>query len=201
MHMNELLRPPSLPGTTRAAEGMPRRRFTVAEIESMVAKGIIAEDERIELVGGEVVPMSPKGARHEILRTELAFHLTKRAPSGVKVAAEAQFNLTDDTYVVADILVYPATIKVPYVRGPSALLVVEIADSSLEYDLNAKASIYAAHDVREYWVINAKTLITRIHRMPSASGYSDTLERTSEVQLTPQLAPEFAVRLNDLDLG
>ena len=64
--MNELLRSPSLPGTTQAAEGMLRRRFTVAEIEAMVANGIIAEDEHIELIGGEVVPMSPKGRRHEI---------------------------------------------------------------------------------------------------------------------------------------
>ena len=47
--------------TTQAAEGMLRRRFTVEELEAMVAAGILGEDERIELIGGEVVPMSPKG--------------------------------------------------------------------------------------------------------------------------------------------
>ena len=46
--------------TTQAAEGMLRRRFTVEELEAMVAAGILGEDERIELIGGEVVPMSPK---------------------------------------------------------------------------------------------------------------------------------------------
>jgi len=49
------------PVTTQAAEGMPRRAWTVAEVEAMVAAGIIAETERIELIGGEIVPMSPKG--------------------------------------------------------------------------------------------------------------------------------------------
>jgi Putative restriction endonuclease len=50
---------------TTAAEGLPRRRFTVAELEQMVAAGILDEDERIELIGGEIVPMSPKGDQHE----------------------------------------------------------------------------------------------------------------------------------------
>ena len=46
---------------TRAAEGLPRRRFTVAEVEAMVEAGVMEEDERVELIGGELVPMSPKG--------------------------------------------------------------------------------------------------------------------------------------------
>ena len=56
---------------TQAAEGLPRRRFTVAELEAMVAAGILDQDERIELIGGEVVPMSPKGNHHEILKAAL----------------------------------------------------------------------------------------------------------------------------------
>ena len=48
---------------TSAAEGLPRRRFTVAEVEAMVAAGVMEEDERVELIGGELVPMSPKGTR------------------------------------------------------------------------------------------------------------------------------------------
>jgi hypothetical protein len=52
---------------TTAAEGLPRRRFTVAELEQMVAAGILDEDERIELIGGEIVPMSPRGDQHEKL--------------------------------------------------------------------------------------------------------------------------------------
>src|SRR5262245_50618780 len=127
--MNEHFRPASLSGTTQAAEGLPRRRWSVAEIEAMVAKGIILEDERFELIGGEVVPMSPKGRRHEILRSELAFCMTQRAGPDLRVMGEPQLNLSDDLYVVPDILVYPAAIKVPDVRGPTALLVIEIADT------------------------------------------------------------------------
>src|SRR4029453_3854054 len=59
--MNPPLRPAPFPAATQAAEGLPRRRWSVAEIEAMVAKGIILEDEGFEMTGGGVVPMSPKG--------------------------------------------------------------------------------------------------------------------------------------------
>ena len=62
-NMNTHFRPPGTPVSTRAAEGLERRVWTVAEIEAMVAAGIIDEDERFELIDGEVVPMSPKGAQ------------------------------------------------------------------------------------------------------------------------------------------
>ena len=168
--MNEHFRPDRLPGTTQAAEGLPRRRWSVAEIEAMVAKGIVSEDERFELIGGEVVPMCPKGRLHEILRGELAFHMTRRANDDLRVVAEAQLNLSDDVYVLPDILVHPAAIKTPDVRGPTALLVIEIADSSLQYDMQTKAPLYASYGVREYWVINAKTLLTTVYRTRPAQG-------------------------------
>jgi Uma2 family endonuclease len=61
--------------------------------------------------------------------------------------SEPQFNVGDDTYAVPDILVHPAGIKTPDVRGVDALLVVEIADTSLAYDLQMKAQLYASHGV------------------------------------------------------
>jgi hypothetical protein len=54
--------------STEAAEGLPRRRFTVAEVEAMVEAGIMDEDERVELIGGELAPMSPKGNQHEVVQ-------------------------------------------------------------------------------------------------------------------------------------
>ena len=198
--MNEHVRPERLPGTTQAAEGLPRRRWSVAEIEAIVAKGIVGEDERFELVGGEVVPMCPKGRRHEVLRSELALFMTRRASDDLMVVAEAQLNLTDDTYLLPDILVHPKAIKVPDVRGPTALLVVEISDSSLSYDLLTKAPQYASHGVREYWVINAQTLVTTIHRQPAGSTYAQVERLEADDRLIPEAVPQLAVTLRDLDL-
>jgi Uma2 family endonuclease len=68
----------AMPLTTTAAEGLPRRRFTVAELERMAAAGILDEDERIELIGGEIVPMSPKGNQHEVVKIALTIHWARR---------------------------------------------------------------------------------------------------------------------------
>lgn len=62
------------PQTTQAAEGMPRRLWTLDEIEAMGRAGIISEDERFELIGGEVVPMQAKGGPHEMVKGELNEH-------------------------------------------------------------------------------------------------------------------------------
>ena len=65
---------------TQAAEGLPRRRFTIAEVESMVAAGVIDEDERVELIGGELVPMSPRGNQHEVVKVALLRRWYRAAP-------------------------------------------------------------------------------------------------------------------------
>jgi Uma2 family endonuclease len=192
--------PPQRRPTTRAADGLPRWRWTVAEIEKMAVDGYFREDERVELVGGEIVPMSPKGRRHEIIRGELAFRFSRQAPDGVFVVSEPQFNLADDTYLNPDVLIHPAAIRTPDVRGGDALLIVEIADTSLRYDLNTKAPIYATHGVPEYWIINAGTLTTIVHRGPSGKAYGSVEKVAASDTLTPSLVPSFAVSLGALTL-
>jgi Uma2 family endonuclease len=171
--------------TTRAAEGLPRWSWSASEIERLAAGGYFHEDDRFELVGGEIVPMSPKGRRHETIREELAFRFSRVAPEGVFVASESQFNLTDDTFVMPDVLVRPAAIRTPDLRGKDALLVVEIADTSMAYDRGMKAQVYASHGVREYWVINAATLVTAVHTRPSATGYGEVKEISPGDSLSP----------------
>src|SRR5579871_6124473 len=200
--MNKIFTPPpQRRPTTRAADGLHRWRWTVAEIEKMAVDGYFREDERFELVGGEIVPMSPKGRRHEIIRGELAFRFSRLAPAGVFVVSEPQFNLADDTYLNPDILVHPAAIRTPDVRGADALLVVEIADTSLHYDLNTKAPIYASHGVPEYWIINAGALATIVHKSPSGKAYGSVDTVTASDMLIPSLVPEFAVSPGVLALG
>ena len=85
------------PRTTTAAEGLPRRPFTVAELEQMTAAGILDEDERIELIGGEVVPMSPKGNHHEVVKAALNVHWVKHLPDDLMFVTETTFRFTKTT--------------------------------------------------------------------------------------------------------
>lgn len=186
--------------TTQAAEGLPRWRWTTAELLRLVEAGVLDPDEKFELIGGEIVPMSPKGRRHELVADELNHHWKPLTPSGIRVSVERQFNLDESTYTDPDLLVCPASIKSYDARGETALLVVEIADSSWKKDTVTKAGSYAQFGVREYWVINAETLMTVVHRDPAPGGYASIVERSPDEQLTPLLVPALAVRLADLEL-
>jgi len=188
------------PSTTTAAEGLPRRRFTVAELEQMTAAGILDEDERIELIGGEIVPMSPKGNQHEILKIALTIYWARRLPNDVLFATETTLRLTPDTYLEPDFVFYPKAAGIRGLNAETARLVVEIADSSLGYDLGIKAGLYARFGIRELWVIDAVKLQTRIHRDPTSSGYRSIVDRPSGEQLVPQDIPALAVTLAALEL-
>ncbi|MBX3570493.1 MAG: Uma2 family endonuclease [Rhizobiaceae bacterium] len=161
------------PDTTQAAEGMPRRPWTRAEIEAMVAAGIIDEDERFELIGGEVVPMSPKGARHELVKMHLSRHLILTCPADLNMLSETTLWLDEISFVEPDVCIWPRAIPPVSQRGHDVLLVVEIADTSLRYDLGRKIGIYAAYGVAEVWVIDADSLVTRVHRALGAAGYRE----------------------------
>jgi Uma2 family endonuclease len=192
--------PPPRP-TTQAAEGLPRWRWTVADIERVAAHGFFTEFDQFELLGGEMVPTPwPAGRCHETVRIELAQHMARVARKDFQVAQRPQFNLSQDTFVKPDILVHMRGIKTYDLKGAEALLVVEVAETSLSYDLKVKMPTYASHGVREYWVINAITRMTMIHRQPAGDHYADKQEFPPTARLIPSLAPALAVSLSELDL-
>jgi Uma2 family endonuclease len=192
--------PPRL--TTQAAEGLPRWRWTVAELERLDAAGFFTEYDRIELLGGEIVPTpSWKERAHEVMREELAFCMMQHASNGMMAAPGPQFNLSADTYFKPDILVHARAVRSYDLRGAEALLVIEVADgATLDYDLKTKMSCYAVHGVPEYWVVNTLTRVTTIHRQPAGNIYVDKKEFPPTERLIPSLAPTLAVSLNELDL-
>ncbi len=191
---------PVRPFTTTAAEGLPRRAFTVAELEAMTAAGILQEDERIELIGGEIVPMSPKGNHHEVLKTALNVFWARHMPGDLLFTSETTFRLSRDTYLEPDFVFYPKAEGWLGLTAGTARLVVEIADSSLGYDLGRKAGLYAGFGIAELWVINAVRLETRIHREPTPTGYRDLRDFGASDKLTPLCSENLAVTLADLEL-
>jgi Uma2 family endonuclease len=186
--------------TTQAAEGLPRWRWTTAELERLAELGAFTEYDRFELIGGEIVPMSPTGRRHELVAEELAQLWLPRVPSELRLSQERQFNMDDVTYTKPDLMIRPAKIKSPDVRGDTVNLVIEVSDSSLGFDLKTKAQQYAIFGVREYWVVEAWSLITHVHRGPSATGYASVEQVAADVEHAPLLVPELNVTMAKLDI-
>lgn len=199
-HMNIQLRPPGLSYVTQAAEGLQRRRWTVAEIEAMVAAGIIDEDERFELIEGEVVPMSPKGIRHEVIKGSLTKWWMRRLPDGVEFLTETTFRLNNSGFLEPDFVFFNSTTKLKDLTPANALLAVEVSDSTLRYDTGRKAQLYASHGVKELWAIDVETLQTHIFTKPSSEGYLERRLIEPTNTLVPTFAPEIAVKLAELPL-
>ena len=198
--MNIQLRPPGLSYVTQAAEGLERRRWTVAEIEAMVVAGIIDEDERFELIDGEVVPTSPKGIRHEVVKVSLLEYWMKHKSDTFRIAQETTFRISTSSFLEPDFVFFASTTKLADLKPSNALLAVEVADTSLRYDTGRKAMIYAANGVQELWTINAETLQTHIFTKPSVEGYLELRLIEPNDVIIPGFAPELAGRLAELPL-
>ncbi|MFM9938019.1 MAG: Uma2 family endonuclease [Hyphomicrobiaceae bacterium] len=177
-----------------------RRRFTADELEAMERAGILDAEEKVELIDGEIITMAAKTPRHEDMRTELATHFSERHAGTLKVAQEPAFYLSDHWEPEPDILLFPRHLLVSEVRGDTALLVVEVAVSSLSTELTVKANMYAAHGVREYWVVDAKRLVTHVHRGPGDNGYASVQEIPAGQRIEPLLLPALVLDLADLGL-
>ena len=108
--------------------------------------------------------------------------------------------LDDVNFVEPDFCVWPHSIMPTEQSGHDVVLAIEIADTSLSYDLGRKVGIYAAHGVAEVWVINALTLVTRVHRALGAEGYRSVVEIEPDKELVADRVPAISVSLAALGL-
>lgn len=199
--MNEIPRQAKARPTTQAAEGVPRLRWTLAEFERLAEVGILTEEDRVELIGGELIPMSPKGRRHEVVRGALLNWLRRDLPTEYDLHAEPGWRAGGTEYVEPDLLVGPAGCDPTSVPTDAVAWLIEVAVTSLGLDITAKARRYASVGIRDYWVVDANTLATRVHREPSANGYASVADLASSDVVVPALIPSIRLKLADLGIG
>jgi Uma2 family endonuclease len=192
-------------GATRAADGVPRLAWTLAEFERLAELGFFGGPpgarERVELIDGEIVPMAAKGARHEWVRGELDDRFGRLLPRDLRCYPELGWRPGGDRYLEPDLLIGAAGHEPAFVPPAAVLLALEIGDSSLDYDRSLKARIYATIGVREFWSIDAVRLVTRVFTTPTAdAGYAHARDVGPAERLVPTLAPVLAVTLADLGI-
>jgi Uma2 family endonuclease len=180
--------------------GLLPARLTVDEIYDLAAAGMLRENEHIELIEGEVVPMAAATASwHSIMEGKLNWALVRGLPGTARVYPAPSLTLSPDTLVEPDLLVVPRGTRMREIAGPDVLLLIEVADSSLPYDLRVKAPLYAQHGVRDYWVVDAVRQTIRIHRAPETGVYTDVEEYEAHDTVAPLLFPDLTIRLDTLD--
>jgi Uma2 family endonuclease len=182
-------------------DSLPERRFTVAEFDSMIAVGIFAEDEQLELVEGKIVPMSPVGPLHNGTMTKINQWFVDHRTSTVNIINQGPLRLTDGTQLQPDLMVVAARPDF-YARAnprpPDVLLLIEVSDSTLVYDRRTKLLLYAHEQIPEVWIVNLTDDLIEVYSDPGESGYRTTrLARRGEV-ITPTALPSINTPVDDL---
>lgn len=160
---------------TMPSELVMRHRLTVDDYHQMAESGILGRDDRVELIAGEVLDMSPIGSLHAALVRALARWLADSAGSMAIVGVQDPLHLDDSSEPQPDIMLVkprPDYYAAAHPGPADTLLIVEVADSSLAYDLGVKVPLYAQHGIPEVWVIEAATRTTHRFREPCPGGYS-----------------------------
>lgn len=164
----------------------------------MIEAGVIREDEKFELIAGEIVPVSPSHDPHERIKSAVILAVTPLLPKDLWFGVESSMYLAERTFVEPDFCVFPRRIKSHDVKGANLLLIIEVADSSLPFDLGQKAQLYAKYGSQELWVIDVETLVTTVHRGPTDSGWTTVRKVQPDEQLTASAVPQVKIRVSEL---
>lgn len=183
------------------AVGLRKRRFTVDEYHRMGEVGILSDDDRVELVEGEIVEMTPIGSRHAAQVDRLASLLWARLGSRAIVRIQGPVQLSTDSQVQPDVaLLRPRDdFYAKSHPGPNdVLLIIEVADTSLDTDRRVKVPLYAKSGIPEAWVLDLTANQVIVYRQPAARGYEDERGLDPGQALAPQAFPDLSVTPADL---
>ena len=182
------------------------RRFTRLEYEKLIELGVFQPGEAIELLGGHLMVAEPQGARHytAIVKTARVLQAVFGAASYVRI--QGPIRLDDESEPEPDVAVVPGTVDDYGHEHPAgAVLVVEVAESSLAFDRDHKGSLYARGGVPDYWVLNLLDRVLEVYREPRADAatpfgwrYAHREVRGVSASVAPLAVPTAPVPVSQL---
>ncbi|MEX2173736.1 MAG: Uma2 family endonuclease [Pirellulaceae bacterium] len=158
-------------------------------------------EKRIELIHGELREMAPPGPSHSELVSRLThWSVLKPPPDRVKVRIQDPIGIPElDSGPQPDIVwAQPKSYDDHHPLPDEVLLVIEVADSSLAFDCGAKANLYAAGGIADYWVVDVQQRTVHLFRQPGKRGYGQRLTYKEGQQLSPLAFPQVAIDLSEL---
>jgi Uma2 family endonuclease len=171
----------------------PLRRV---EYDRLVESGLL-NDSRVELLLGALVDMSPQGPLHADVVRALAERLIRELPERFQTRVQSPLAVSDDSEPEPDIAVVPAA-DYTSAHPTMALLVVEVADSSLHKDRGVKTALYATAGIPEFWLANLTERIFEVHARPSAGRYTDVRRVDADGVLTSAILPALRIQVADI---
>ncbi len=179
----------------------PKRLISVDEYHQMADDGLFAHDERMELIEGEIVEMSPIKNPHATGVRRLVALFQQALGRRIIVDPQNPVRLGDWSEPEPDVKLLAWRDDYYAAAAPAAedvLLLVEVADSSAGYDRRVKAPLYARHGIREYWILDLPGKILEVHRRPGLDGYAEVRRLRRGDSVAPEALPDVVFAVSDL---
>jgi len=184
-----------------ALETVHRRRLSVEEFHRIGAAGILVEDDRIELIDGDMIEMAPIGTMHLAKVNRLSRMLSLAVRQEAIVSTQNPIALPPQNEPQPDIALLMARVDDYEKSLPTAadvLLIIEVADTTLAYDRDIKIPVYAQHGISEVWLFDLQSGSLLVHRDPDPKGYQRILTPTKNETVSPLLLPSVKIDLAEV---
>jgi Uma2 family endonuclease len=169
-----------------------RHRFTNDDVERMLESGILGPEDRVELIAGELIEMSPKGARHTATIIRLTELFSELFAGRALVSVQNDIVLGPLSRLEPDILLLRRRADYYHSRTPTAenaLLLVEVAGTALRYDREVKVPLYAAAGVPEVWIVDLVGEVVEVYEEPAGERYRQITRYAAGEQMAPRAFP------------
>ncbi len=179
----------------------PRFRFTVDQYHRMLETGILHEDERIELIDGEITAMTPINPEHAGKTKRLNHLLSDAVGDKAIVSVQDPLVLGNSSEPQPDLMLLRPRADFYESSNPrpeDVLLLIEVADSSVHFDRTVKIPLYAANGVAEVWLLDLQRKQVEVHLDPGSAGYRKILLPETGQLLIPSLLPGIELEVGAL---
>jgi Uma2 family endonuclease len=181
--------------------GSNRRLISVAEYDRMIELGLFNEDERVELLNGEIITIMPKGTKHSAINDKVAKFFYRNLSEDVVIRNQNPIILDDFSEPEPDIVLAKWNENEYLEKHPSPediYLVMEISDSTLQIDRETKSLLYARAGIAQYLLLNVIDQTIEDYREPSISGYESKKTHRIGDKFTLAAFPETEINVKDI---
>ena len=178
---------------------LPYHLWTVNEFHQMAAAGLLHETDRVELVEGEMIDMAPIGSKHAFIVNQISQTFSADVGGKCLVSTQNPIRLGEHSEPQPDVaLLRSGNYMDALPAAADVLLIVEVSDSTLEYDRDVKIELYARHGIPEVWLLDLNAREITVYREPVEGLYRLISKRSSSEAVSAMTMPDVSVRLADL---
>ena len=178
-----------------------KRKFTIEQYHKMAESGILTEDDRVELIRGEIVEMSPIGRRHAACVRRLVKLFSEKLSQRAIVDTPNPVELSDRSEPQPDVTLLQPHLDFYEAGRPQPediFLLVEVADTTVETDRNVKIPLDAEGGISEVWLVDINEQCVEIYREPISTGYQNVQKSQRDQTLSIQAFPDIDITVDEV---